>query len=370
MDPRDGRATVQQVYDSRRFSAYTFTVTETYSQYCNVTTNHTYTGTTTNTHDNTTSSIMVIHSEEPTPETTSPALISSIVTNFFSEMPTPSGGVRELRNDSRKRKGKTPSAQTTEHQNTMGDENPESKERKKRIKSNWYSEMSIFDAQKRLGFRLGAITVIPVETMLAKAKHRLEEGDATLKITKESVYDRIVEYLEVEGYPEISDNFKEANINDLVYTTVTPIIADFKRNTGHHNVKIQREKHTIPTDSERDEDEEFVVTIDEIYVTEEKFILIVETKRLYLAEALKQCLLAMKDMGNRIDIYGGEVYGFVTTGETWRMLRYDGTSFEKTECIDVLRGKRDRCLWMENHSILVDCMYVALSSGGIVKHEG
>jgi hypothetical protein len=33
----------------------------------------------------------------------------------------------------------------------------------------------------------------------------------------------------------------------------------------------------------------------------------------------------MKDMRDVND--GGEVYGFVTTGETWRMLKYDGKSF-------------------------------------------
>jgi hypothetical protein len=48
---------------------------------------------------------------------------------------------------------------------------------------------------------------------------------------------------------------------------------------------------------------------------------------------MNQCLLAMKD--TRDINGGGEVYGFVTTGKAWRMLKYDGTSFELTEKIDV-----------------------------------
>ena len=33
---------------------------------------------------------------------------------------------------------------------------------------------------------------------------------------------------------------------------------------------------------------------------------------------------------------GGKVYGFITTGESWRIVRYDGTSFALTEKIEVI----------------------------------
>jgi hypothetical protein len=40
--------------------------------------------------------------------------------------------------------------------------------------------------------------------------------------TKEKVYDRIVEYLHIEGYPtEVNTDFKEANTNNLVYATTS-----------------------------------------------------------------------------------------------------------------------------------------------------
>jgi hypothetical protein len=40
--------------------------------------------------------------------------------------------------------------------------------------------------------------------------------------------------------------------------------------------------------------------------------------------AMKQCLLAVRDM--RDTNAGGNVYGFVTTGKAWRMLKYDPAS--------------------------------------------
>ena len=59
------------------------------------------------------------------------------------------------------------------------------------------------------------------------------------------------------------------------------------------------------------------------------------------------------------------MYGFVTTGESWRMLRYDGTSFALIEKIEVLfegmYGDKER--WMSDYSVIVDCMNVALSDG-------
>ncbi|KAF8538994.1 hypothetical protein BDD12DRAFT_839949, partial [Trichophaea hybrida] len=65
---------------------------------------------------------------------------------------------------------------------------------------------------------------------------------------------------------------------------------------------------------------------------------------------------------------GGEVYGFVTTGETWQMLRNDGTSFQLSEKMNVLFDTmdEDQERWMKDYSVLVDCMFGALSNGGIL----
>lgn len=77
--------------------------------------------------------------------------------------------------------------------------------------------------------------------------------------------------------------------------------------------------------------------MDLISVTEENFALIVEAKRYSLGRAVIQYLLSMKDMRDNNGSVG-EVYGFVTTEEHWRMIRYDGTSFTTTENFTVLFG--------------------------------
>lgn len=51
--------------------------------------------------------------------------------------------------------------------------------------------------------------------------------------------------------------------------------------------------------------------VDLILVSKERFVLVIEGKKSSLGEAKKQCLLAMKDMGDNNSAY--TVYGFVTT---------------------------------------------------------
>ncbi|KAI5800494.1 hypothetical protein FPQ18DRAFT_301119 [Pyronema domesticum] len=109
--------------------------------------------------------------------------------------------------------------------------------------------------------------------------------------------------------------------------------------------------------------------MDRISVGEEKFILIIETKKSSTGEALKQCLLSLKDA--RDNSGEGEVYGFVTTGEQWQMIRHDGTSFTMTNKVMATFGtmEEEKEKWMKECSILVDCINVALSNGGIVQKK-
>src|SRR5258706_9700989 len=85
-------------------------------------------------------------------------------------------------------------------------------------------------------------------------------------------------------------------------------IAAVKRSTGR-NMLLRREKEGVSTDFETGGKEEFIV-MDLISVMERNFVLIIEAKRSSLADAMKQCLLSMKDMGD-----GNGVYGFTTIGE-------------------------------------------------------
>ena len=79
-----------------------------------------------------------------------------------------------------------------------------------------------------------------------------------------------------------------------------------------------------------------------ISVMEEKYVFIVEGKKLSLSEAMKQCLLALK---HAQDAHGGEaVYGFVTTGQRWKRIQ-------------------DKERWMKDFSRLVDCVYFGLTKG-------
>ena len=98
------------------------------------------------------------------------------------------------------------------------------------------------------------------------------------------------------------------------------------------------------------------MAIDWIGITEKRYILIVEAKR----ESLGQCLLTMKGIGDRN--HEGVVYGFVTTGVSWRMLRYDGVSFIMTDKIEVVFDTmgRNKERWMSDFSVIVDCVYAVL----------
>jgi hypothetical protein len=244
----------------------------------------------------------------------------------------------------------------------MGDD----KKRKSKLITSYSNMMSNAQAEERLGFRFGSLKALPVDPMLANAnKAKLDKGErqGTMK-TKRKVYRELVRYLLVEGYPTEADpDFKEANINHLVYATISPILEKFILTTGRKTLRLRSDKEIVSTDGETGATEEFVVS-DLISVKEEKFILVVEANRSSLGQAMKQCLLSMKDMSD--NNCGGEVYGFVTTGKSWQMLRYDGASFHMTDEMVVLfhTMDEDKARWMRDCSILVDCMNIALRNGG------
>jgi len=225
-----------------------------------------------------------------------------------------------------------------------------------------YSNMSFSQAEQRLGFRFESLRGILVDEMLGNANDG--KSPNAILTTKETVYDRIVEYLRIEGYPTEADpDFTLSNVNDLVYTTVGPILNDYIQ-TGRVTVQLQRKKVIVSTDGEEDT-EEFVV-LDLVSVQDQTCILIVEAMESSLGQAMKQCLLAMKDMW---DSNGeGKVYGFVTTGEQWQMLEYDGASFRKTDKMFLMFGsmRREKQEWLKENSIAVDCINFALGNGGIV----
>jgi len=107
---------------------------------------------------------------------------------------------------------------------------------------------------------------------------------------------------------EADSDFRETNINHLFFSILSPILDDFMASSGRQGLRLRTEKEIVSKDGETGGTKE-------ITYEDEEFILVVEAKRSSLGQALKQCLLALKDMGDSND-NGSKVYDFVTTGKS------------------------------------------------------
>lgn len=160
----------------------------------------------------------------------------------------------------------------------MGDDNTNQEKRKPKWTTS-YSKTTIREAEKGLGIWLDSLKrdVVSVEGMFVQRKSlpTVESGGGKIK---KRIYDNIVEHLEIEGYPTEADpGFKEAT--STTWPTSSPIL--FFR---------------IPC-AKRDATYSYG-----------------GNKGSSIGEAMKQCLLSVKDI--RDNNKAGEVYDFVTTGET------------------------------------------------------
>ena len=148
-------------------------------------------------------------------------------------------------------------------------------------------------------------------------------------------------------------DFTEANVHDLVYTIITPTIREFRRRT-RYNLRLAREK-TVTSIDGRTGGKEECVAIDIISLAEKKFGLIVGAGVLLGGgdETVFTVVEDAKDSNGE-----GEVYGFITTGQVWRMLGYDGKSFKLTREFMAIfeRMDDDQAEWMGNCSVLVNCI--------------
>ena len=202
-----------------------------------------------------------------------------------------------------------------------------------------------------------------MEEMLGCMEHgEASEGGEALGL-KRKVHEQVVRYLRIEGNPTEADpDYKEVNINHLVFSIISPILEQFALTTTE-NVRLQSQKEIVSTDGKTGDTQE-VVFVDRTTYKKEKFILVVESKRSSLGQALKQCLLALK--GTRDNNGDGKVYGFLTTGTLLQMVEYDGGSFRLTEKMIALFGRTDEgeARWMRKYSTIVDCLKFALDNGG------
>jgi len=230
-----------------------------------------------------------------------------------------------------------------------------------RKKPKWqkpYYKMSIDEAEVKLGVTLTPIGV-PINKMIRERSVLLQK-DTVLEI-KNKVYEGLVNYLNVAGYPtEACKDFNTLNINDIVAFTIYPILALFKRKTSRR-LHLSREKEISTMGPYTIAMEDFVVC-ECISVGKKNYVAMVDVKKVSLGEARKQCFLAMKDM--RDSNGGGIVYGFITNGDSWRMISFNG-EFEISEKIELIFDSmaQDKNRWMKDYSILIDCLNVALSEG-------
>ncbi|KAI5806508.1 hypothetical protein DFH27DRAFT_608658 [Peziza echinospora] len=190
----------------------------------------------------------------------------------------------------------------------------DAKQKKRKVNTKWktsYPRMSLLEAEDRLGFRMAN-----------------NQNDVC------------------EGYVDKSRLYtwrRDSNLEDKGK-------GRFGK-TGRDSVQLLREKEIVSRGGVTGGMEEFVV-MDLISVKERNNVLITEAKRSSLGQAMKQCLLSMKDAR---DSNGG-----------------DGASFEMTRKIEVVLEGIDQekvLLGGGGYSVLVDCMYAALRNGGIVKKD-
>jgi len=227
----------------------------------------------------------------------------------------------------------------------------------------------MIQAEKRLGFRIKTFEkkAISVHKMIKEAKPRIKGlTDVEISETKAKVFQNIVDCIETEGYPTESDmDFKEVYVTDLVLLIILPIITAFRRGTSTRDLYLQREKEIIAVDGVTGGLQEFV-GMDFIGIDGQKFVFVVEAKRSSLGQAKWQCLLSLKDIGDKNG--GGIVYGFVTTGEQWQVIMYDGITFTQSDRFLVMSAgmKDDEDLWIKKGGgIIVDCIHMALRGGGL-----
>jgi len=67
-----------------------------------------------------------------------------------------------------------------------------------------------------------------------------------------------------------------------------------------------------------------------------------------------------------------DVYGLVTTGVYWRMVKYDGKMFVMSDIFELVFNTmaRNKERWMKNCSGLIDCLLFVLTNEGPVVKDG
>lgn len=196
-----------------------------------------------------------------------------------------------------------------------------------------------------------------------------DEVEYDMSDTKEKVYSRLVEYLQCEPYPS-EDELDGPYVHDIVNAVLLPTLSDFKRKSQRGYMTLYKRGEMMAVDEGADKTKKEFVVIDFISLTEEEekqaHVVVVETKKSTLVIAFRVLLLALQDMWGAC---GGKgiAYGFVTTGEEWQVVVYDGR-FRVMNRLPVMFSGMEKAemkgVWMEEFSIVVELIYQALQEGG------
>lgn len=205
-------------------------------------------------------------------------------------------------------------------------------------------------AEKRLNIRFSDLI------NNSKKVEKLIDEIKMLKITniikiKEKVYERLIDRLLSEGYPEAFSP-SISIVTDFVGDILTTIVSYFKRMNNNNSIFIHREKEIYC---------EYDVILDIISLTQSKIILIVEAEQ--LIHGLKQCLLSLKDSWD-INKDNKPVYGLLTDGIDWRLIIYEDNNIQISSKISTLYEEMytEKEEWISENSKIVDIIYTILEN--------
>jgi hypothetical protein len=215
-----------------------------------------------------------------------------------------------------------------------------------------YSNTSQREAEIRIGIR--------IMNLIREEKDPFDIVGSIRKVPQnviEKVYERLIDSIKAEGFPSGGiEPFKEVVINDFVGDVMRVIISDYKTETEKDNIILTREKEIVSTDEENGGNMEFVL-IDTVSISKDRYLIVVEVKKDIMEKGLVQCLLSLKDMYD-INDDKKNVYGFVTTGVDWKLIKYDG-SFNISDKMTLLfSGMSERKEeWLRKYSQVIDVVY-------------
>ena len=102
--------------------------------------------------------------------------------------------------------------------------------------------MDLKQAENILGLVMDNIHTVTVGAVLKQLNYQKMDF---ITQTRDEVRRQIVKFLDVEGFPGIDYETKEANINNIVYAILSTIVYDVRKNTGRTQLHIHREASIV-----------------------------------------------------------------------------------------------------------------------------